>query len=553
MGRRHPGGPPSARWSDRGGQPHAYPCFRRARKQFRREASHRPGGGCPCGPWRSSVAVVTAVVAPAAATLSPSAAGAIGPAPGGQRARPVGVGGQPDVQHGGARHGARSGVHDGADDPGHAPWPLRRGVSARLTATATDLYVVNAGNPATLTSTPWPARRSPASPCRPDSTRRRDLPARRRLRRGTSTSRRTTRRRSTSSRRPAPCCGRSTRPVTTRPTCSWRAPGRPPQLVASFVQGSVERRPRRGHRGHRSTPSPSSRPSAATSPPNRRGTSWPRTTATSRRSARRRGALHLRLVGYRRHRHPHRWPVRVLLHRAGRPGPRRHHLHGRPARDGRGHVAHRPPRRARRRSAVPSPSAAGGCSWSGNSFYFASGPPFNGGERCRVDLLAGVPPGLPRRPGRRPDALGWGAGLSTPATGEYFAPGVTPEVDADFDPWWVADSPAAVAGVLVREPDHDERGDRARRHHDRPSDHGGRPWRRCRWPSRPRTRCPDPTRSRPRWRTTPTDPPTVLGTTCLPYTVGAGSDSLDLGTLPAGSEAGAPVTCGACRSARSWA
>ena len=43
-------------------------------------------------------------------------------------------------------------------------------------------------------------------------------------------------------------------------------------------------------------------------------------------------------------------------------------------------------------------------------------------------------------PAAAPDVLGWGAGLSTPATGEYFAPGVTPKVDANFDPWWVAES-----------------------------------------------------------------------------------------------------------------
>jgi len=38
-----------------------------------------------------------------------------------------------------------------------------------------------------------------------------------------------------------------------------------------------------------------------------------------------------------------------------------------------------------------------------------------------------------------------------------------------------------------------------------------------------------------------TDPPTVLGTACLPYAVGAGTDSLNLGSLPAGSGGGGPT------------
>ena len=59
----------------------------------------------------------------------------------------------------------------------------------------------------------------------------------------------------------------------------------------------------------------------------------------------------------------------------------------------------------------------------GSTFYFQSGPPFNGAADsissfslapCRPILSAS------RRPA---NTLGWGAGLATPATGNYFAPG----------------------------------------------------------------------------------------------------------------------------------
>ena len=36
------------------------------------------------------------------------------------------------------------------------------------------------------------------------------------------------------------------------------------------------------------------------------------------------------------------------------------------------------------------------------------------------------------------NSLGWGASVTTPATGNYFAPGTTPSVTATFDPWWAS-------------------------------------------------------------------------------------------------------------------
>ena len=40
---------------------------------------------------------------------------------------------------------------------------------------------------------------------------------------------------------------------------------------------------------------------------------------------------------------------------------------------------------------------------------------------------------------------------------------------------------------------------------------------------------------------TSTSPPTRLGTTCMPYTVGATGDGLDLASLPSGIGAGGPT------------
>ena len=181
-----------------------------------------------------------------------------------------------------------------------------------------------------------------------------------------------------------------------------------------------------------------------------------------------------------------------------------------------------------------------GMQLSGSSFYFASGQPFDGGaDAVSTFSLAALQDYL-AAPAAATDALGWGAGLSTPAAGEYFAPGVVPTVDANFDPWWVADASqlslaysienqtsmnaetvpapttvalpttaAALASVPLSVPAQDT--------------------------------LPGPYEVQATLENDTTTPPTVLGTTCMPYTVGAGSDSLDLATLPAGTGGGGPT------------
>ena len=76
----------------------------------------------------------------------------------------------------------------------------------------------------------------------------------------------------------------------------------------------------------------------------------------------------------------------------------------------------------------------------GQTFFFQGGPPFdNGGDNISVVSLSDVTDYL-SAVSVPDDSLGWGAGLSTPEVGNYFAPGQAATVDANFDPWWSEDA-----------------------------------------------------------------------------------------------------------------
>ncbi len=137
------------------------------------------------------------------------------------------------------------------------------------------------------------------------------------------------------------------------------------------------------------------------------------------------------------------------------------------------------------------------------------------------------------------DSLGWGAGLTSSAAANYFAPGTTPSVTATFDPWWLAQAshleltysvedtssltaesvPAAVTVPL-------------------PATAAGLAQIPLAIPTQDRQ--PGPYLVQASLLDTATSPPTHLGTTCLPYTVGAPGDGLDLASLPSGIGAGGP-------------
>jgi hypothetical protein len=180
-----------------------------------------------------------------------------------------------------------------------------------------------------------------------------------------------------------------------------------------------------------------------------------------------------------------------------------------------------------------------GMQMAGNSFYFASGQPFNGGSDAVSTFSLASLQAYFSAPAAPLDALGWGAGLSTTANGEYFAPGVTPQVDADFDPWWVADSPhLSLAYSFENQTSMNAEAVPAATSIALPTTVAGLASVPLAVPAQ--DTLPGPYEVQATLENDTTDPPTVLGTTCLPYTVGAGSDSLDLGALPAGSGGGGP-------------
>ena len=176
----------------------------------------------------------------------------------------------------------------------------------------------------------------------------------------------------------------------------------------------------------------------------------------------------------------------------------------------------------------------------GQTFFFQGGPPFdNGGDNISVVSLSDVEDYLSAV--QVPDdSLGWGAGLSTPEVGNYFPRGQTATVDANFDPWWSEDashldldysienqttltnetvptptdlalptSTSALSSVPLTVPSSDE--------------------------------APGPYLVQASLYDTSTDPPTMLGATCMPYTVGATGDQLNLAGLPSGAGSGGPA------------
>ena len=137
------------------------------------------------------------------------------------------------------------------------------------------------------------------------------------------------------------------------------------------------------------------------------------------------------------------------------------------------------------------------------------------------------------------DTLGWGAGLDSSAAGNYFAPGTTPSVAATFDPWWAAEASHLELAYSIEDTDSlTAETVPAPTDVDLPTSAGG-------LASIPLTlpvadQQPGPYLVQASLFDTSTSPPTRLGTTCMPYTVGAPGDGLDLADLPAGMGAGGP-------------
>jgi hypothetical protein len=137
------------------------------------------------------------------------------------------------------------------------------------------------------------------------------------------------------------------------------------------------------------------------------------------------------------------------------------------------------------------------------------------------------------------DTLGWGAGLSTPVAGNYFPPGTRPTVDADFAPWWAG----AVSRFQLRYSvwDADQLAVVAPPVHTVALPTGPGALAHVALPIPLADVAPGPYEVEADLYQTGSTPPILVGTTCLPLTVGAMDDRLDLATLPPGSGAGGPA------------
>ncbi len=176
----------------------------------------------------------------------------------------------------------------------------------------------------------------------------------------------------------------------------------------------------------------------------------------------------------------------------------------------------------------------------GSTVYFVGGPTFN----TPADDISSVPLatlqaylGAIQAPD---DSLGWGAGLATPATGNYFAPGTTPSLEATFDPWWTSVASGLQLSYSVENvASLDAYSVPAPTVVTLPTTAAGLASVPLALPSADTVAGPYQVQAS--LIDTATNPPTTLGTTCMPYTVGATGDGLDFATLPAGVDTGGPA------------
>jgi len=176
----------------------------------------------------------------------------------------------------------------------------------------------------------------------------------------------------------------------------------------------------------------------------------------------------------------------------------------------------------------------------GSTFYFQSGQPFNSpGDAISSFSLSDLQSYLSAVHALS-NQLGWGADLSTSASGNYFPSGTAPSVTASFDPWWVAqashlklaysvENTATLAAETVPAPTAVALPTTAAGLSSLPL------------PLPAADTAPGPYEVQASLLDTSTTPPTTLGTTCMPYTVGAPGNRLNLNTLPAGAGSGGPA------------
>jgi len=182
----------------------------------------------------------------------------------------------------------------------------------------------------------------------------------------------------------------------------------------------------------------------------------------------------------------------------------------------------------------------GGLAVEGDNLYFSVGPPFNSGQATISVLPISVVEQYLTDPQSPSNTLGWGAGVSTPEQGNYFPAGSPVTITANLDPWWTEVAPdyelrysiwnaeaiatgSPPAAITVALPA------TASALEDIPLTVPGA------------DQVAGPYEVEVALYATGTDPPTEVGATCMPYTVGAPADRLNLGALPSGMGAGGPT------------
>ena len=175
----------------------------------------------------------------------------------------------------------------------------------------------------------------------------------------------------------------------------------------------------------------------------------------------------------------------------------------------------------------------------GSDLLVSLGPAFNDTNATLAEIPLSTVQDYLAAPHPPTGALGWGAGLSTPVTANYFPPGSTPQVTANFDGWWTADAPQTSLAYQVWSYAELRAG-------SAPTSTLALPTSASALASIPLDipavdSQPGPYLVRAWLYDTAVSPPSLVGETCLPFTVGAAGDKLDFSTLPQGIGGGGPT------------
>src|ERR1700722_18569332 len=175
----------------------------------------------------------------------------------------------------------------------------------------------------------------------------------------------------------------------------------------------------------------------------------------------------------------------------------------------------------------------------GSTFFYQGGPPFNSGADNISTISSSTLDAYLDAAHVPTDSLGWGAGLSSSATANYFAAGTTPQVTASFDPWWLSEaSHLQLSYSIENTASLDAETVPPPTTIPLPTTAGGLAGIPLTIPAADQH--PGPYLVQASLFDTSAAPPTLLGTNCMTYTAGTASDGLNLSSLPSGIGAGGP-------------